>query len=714
MKKIFRVFLRDLKSIRKSPSAIIMVLGLCFLPSLYAWINIKACWDPYANTGNIPVAVVNEDQGAIFNNKKINAGNEIVAELKKNKSIDWTFVDEWQGNYGLNEGKYYALLDIPSNFSSGLVSLTTPTPEKPAIVYRGNEKLNAIASKITNTAKDHLAEELKVNFVNTVTKEALKLIKSNSNTLNKSNIVALKETLNEATKNLGDTQNQIQNANKSAENISAYLSRLQTNLPKITDQITKLQNAAESSKDLISQTKQTLTTSSNNLNNDMIDVQAKNGQFQALLSQLKNSDGSTSDLDNIVNQLININSSMNSILKSDLDYLQSIIKTNPNPNINSLINSFQGLDSSVNNASTSLNQLKTSVDSGAPKDTINGEIDALSNLTNQLSLSMLNSSNSLYSTVLPVLNNIGDNLNNNLTDISGVLESTKVVVPELNALANYGIASSQLSVNQANELNNKLSSLSLDLNNINNKMNSLSDDDINSLTKLLSMNTDELASFISSPLITKEVDVYGQGVFGVGLTPFYSVLAIWVGVLLLSSLLTTEFKNSTQKDHLNIWQKHFGKMLLFLILSLIQSTIIVLGDVYLLGVNPQNMLMLLIFGWICSVTFTFIIFTLVAIFGNVGKAIAVVIMVFQIAGAGGIYPIQTNPKIFGMLEPLWPFTYGINGFREAISGPIWSTVYKNILALGCFVVFFFCMTVLKKPFHKLTKTMEHKFKESGL
>lgn len=172
MKKIFKIFRNDLKSIVKNPVALFIVTGLCILPSLYAWINIKACWDPYANTGNLPVAVVNNDEGAMFNEKSINVGNEVVDSLKKNKKIGWIFEDEWQANNGLNEGKYYAIIEIPANFSKGLISLASTNPQKPNIIYKANEKANAIATKITNAAKESLTREIKANFVDTVNEKA--------------------------------------------------------------------------------------------------------------------------------------------------------------------------------------------------------------------------------------------------------------------------------------------------------------------------------------------------------------------------------------------------------------------------------------------------------------------------------------------------------------------------------------------------------------
>lgn len=710
MKKVFNIFLSDLRNIIKKPAAIIMIIGLCLLPSLYAWINILACWNPYANTGNIPVAIINEDEGTIFNNKRINVGNEIVSELKKNKSIKWVFIDEWQGNYGLNEGKYYALLDIPSDFSDKLVSLTSANPQKPTIIYRSNEKLNAIASKITDAARNKIVTEIKTNFVNKLTTEALSAIKANIDlTKSKSNLIQLKATLNEASNNLSSAEEYIKEANSTSKNIDNYLLSLKNTLPTVTDKINNLETISESSRILVSATKDTINSTASTLNNDMTLLQSNNNEFQNLLSQLNSSNISTS-----MDKLITKNSSMQKLINSDTKHLAVIDKTNHNNYLTSLINNMNTINSTLSTNANYLKQLNETIQSGISESKVNDEINTISSLNRDLSSNILSASNTLYSSIIPLLNNMSSDLNTNLIDVESFIDSTKVIIPQITALTNYASASNKLSETQAADISNKLSKLSSDLNNLNSKINSINSKTLDNILKLLSMNNSALANFISSPLTTKEIDLYAVGTLGVGLTPFYSVLAIWVGVLLCSSLLTTEFKNSKNHEQLNMWQKHFGKMLLFLTLSLIQTTIIILGDKYLLKVNPVSSLYMFVFAYASSITFTFIIFTLVAIFGNVGKAISVVMMVFQIAGSSGIYPIQTNPRIFGILEPLWPFTYAINGFREAIAGPVLKNVYKNLFALFCFVIFFSFFTISKKTFHSLTKTMEHKFKESGL
>lgn len=724
MRKVFKIYIRDLKTIIKSPAAVIIVLGLCFLPSLYAWINIAASWNPYANTGNLPIAVVNNDEGTVFNGKNINVGSQIIEQLKTNKSINWQFVDPWQANYGLNEGKYYALIEIPPTYSKGLVSLTSVSPNKPYITYRVNQKLNAIASKIANAAKNNLAANVKSNFVSTVNKQAFETLNSVSKELdeNKTNVLQLKDTVSQANGDIKEVRKFIGEANTNSEAFQKYLSDLKTKLPKITERINGLQKTTESSRDLVLSTKETVTKTSSDLNNDIIQLQSINQQFQSLLSSLKTINNGTSNENmlKMIDQLISLNDSLSKIVDTNvkdlqaIDSLNLIKQANSSKAISTLIDSLNTLKTLIASENVTLTQLKTAVNSNASKEIINSQIDQVSTLSNQITTQTITASNSFYSSVMPVLNSISDSLVLSLSSLNSLLESSKIIVPQLDALANFGLSTSKISVEQANELNAKLAGIQLKLDQLTPTMNDLNDKNLTEIINLMKMNPDKIASFLSSPIDVKQEEVYHAGIFGVGLTPFYSVLAIWVGALLSCALLSVECKDFEDGTKLSLKEKHFGKMLLFLNISLIQSTIITLGDIYILGVVPANMALMMAFSVLSSITFTIIIFTLVSLLGNIGKAIAVVVMVFQIAGAGGIYPIQTNPEIFGLLQPLWPFTYAINGYREAIAGPVWTRVYINVDALCIFMVAFLLLVVLKKPLHKINEFIEHKFKEAGI
>lgn len=721
MKIIFKILKRDLLNIIKNPSVFIVILGFCILPSLYAWINIKASWNPYdeMNTRRLPIAVVNNDSGGTFNNKNINIGKEVVKELKKNTTLNWVFIDEWQGNYGLNTGKYYALIEIPADFSSKMITITTQSPEKPSIIYRSNEKLNAVATKITDSAKTNLINKIKSNFIKTASQEVFKELNSLGKDLetDKPQIIQLKDTIPETVSSINDIKKYISEINTNSEELQKYLNTQKSDFPKLLQKINSVQNILAQSKLLVLSTKQTLNSAENNLNNDMNEIQSLNDQIQSLLINLNNINRTDigSDLNiTVINQLINLDDSLIKKINDTLKILDFINDFLPNKGASELIASLNTLKDSVQTEKNYLNKLKSLINSNAPKDNITSVINELSNLSNQISMNIVSASNAFYLDTYQAVNIITDNLTNGLNSIDSILESTKVIVPQLNTLANSGILSSKASVSQTNSLNKKLEDIQGKLNELSSKMENLSEENLNEIISFMEKNPDELSNLLSSPINIKNIEVYNSGLFGYAVTPFYTTLAIWVGALLLSSILSFHCRDFEDGTKLTLAHNYFGKLALFLILSFIQTIIITLGDVYLLKVYPQSMGLMILVSLACSVTFTIMIYTLASILGNVGKAIAVIIMVFQIAGAGGIYPIETLPKIFTTLAPFWPFTYAIKGFREAIGGPLWKNVYKDFMAMGGFSCAFLLLSLLKRPLHNLIEISEHKFRESGL
>ncbi|MCU9809042.1 YhgE/Pip domain-containing protein [Paraclostridium sp. AKS46] len=326
MKKVFKIYLRDLKHITSIPAAFIIIAGLCLIPSLYAWVNIQACWNPYINTGNIPVAVVNKDEGASVNGKIINVGDEIVENLKKDHNIGWEFTEEWQGNYQLNEGKYYALIEIPSDFSKDLASLSTKDPQKPNIIYKANEKVNAIATKITDVAKDKLVEEVKSNFVDTVNKEAFSFLTSLGVKLedNKPQIIELKETLDSTASNLKKIDSYVKEASTHANNLKKYLKDTKGNLPLITKEVNDLKSVINNGKDLVLVTQNNTNNASQNLSSSMSSINSMNSNLQNQINNLKdlNNSGSTEDLGKAIESILNTISSMQSNLDSLISSLE--------------------------------------------------------------------------------------------------------------------------------------------------------------------------------------------------------------------------------------------------------------------------------------------------------------------------------------------------------------------------------------------------------
>src|SRR5699024_10270286 len=148
VKKSIQIFLTDMKNIGINWVAAILIGGLILLPSLYAWFNIAASWDPYGQTDQIPVGVVNEDTGATVRGKEIDVGEDLVETLKDSDAMDWQFVDRKTAMDNVEYGDYFAAIIIPEDFSENLSTVIDTDPKKASVEYYVNEKINAIAPKI--------------------------------------------------------------------------------------------------------------------------------------------------------------------------------------------------------------------------------------------------------------------------------------------------------------------------------------------------------------------------------------------------------------------------------------------------------------------------------------------------------------------------------------------------------------------------------------
>lgn len=340
----------------------------------------------------------------------------------------------------------------------------------------------------------------------------------------KAKILQMKDTVTQAGNNIEGIKGFIIKANSNSESLQSYLNSVKNTLPKITEQIDSLQNATEANKSLVLSTKQSINKTATDINNDLIQFQAINQQTQLLLSTLKqmNTTSSTSNLINIINELSNPLSSSNNLIDADIKSLESINQSYQNNQMTNLISLLEGLKGLITDEETKITALKTLLNNGASKESISSLIDQISALTNEISNDLVNISNAFYSVGLKVLNNLSDNLTGSLNNTSAILESTKVIVPQLNALANYGIASSKLSVKEADDLSNKLSTLQDELNILSEKMKDLNEKNLDAIINLMKMSPDKIANFLSSPIDVKEVDIYNMETFGVGLTPFYT------------------------------------------------------------------------------------------------------------------------------------------------------------------------------------------------
>ena len=712
MKNIFKIYKNDLKDIFTNKVLLVIIIGLCILPSLYAWFNIKASWDPYGNTGNISVAVINEDSGAEIMNKKVNMGDELVKELKTNKDLGWKFVDRKKALEGVNSVKYYAYIEIPSIFSENLTSLVSKDIKKGTIIYTVNEKINAIAPKITSKGATTIQNEVNQTVVKTVSEVVLKAFKEAGIEIEKQlpKLSTLENNLVEVQGKFKDIDKVVDTAVDATDKVSDIIKDIQNDMPLIKDTITNSKNLSSDIKSFLNDSKTGLSQLSPILKNDLgliseISSNAKNAVSDLIDAINKGSESAPQLIDNLSTKLSDLASSTNTLTK----FLEKLNKLVPGNQLKSVIDSLNSISAKLDTAVSSLQTIKNQV--------ANGEKPPLTNLNNLLKV--IGDVNTITSSILnnfdskiqgPISNIIEDSFKV-ADNIIAVLDSAEKKLPAVEDILNTTLSFSGSAEKGASFIKEKLPYAKSVVDTLVDSMKKINNSsEVNELISLLKSDVLKRSDFLKQPVDLVENRLYPIKNYGSAMAPFYTVLSLWVGILLLMSLLSTNVHGDYKPNEV-----YFGRGLTFLTLTIIQALIVSLGDIYFLKVQAVNIPLFILISVFTSIVFTAIVYSLVSIFGNVGKAIGVVLLVIQVAGSGGTFPIQVTPQFFQNVYPLLPFTYAISAMREAVGGIYMPNLTKDISTLAIFIVVFVIFTVFfKKPINKVTEKIQDRFNESDL
>lgn len=709
--KVHEILYKDCQEVLKNRLITIIVVALMIFPSLYAWFNIEAFWDPYGNTKNLSVAIVNQDKDYEFKNQKLNFGNDIVKNLKENRSLDWNFVNSKTAMEGLNTGRYYAILTIPKDFTKSLMSVTQVDVRKARIIYTTNEKTNAIAEKITDQGANKLQAKISNHLIQVISKTSLGAMGGISNMTDD-----ITPKLTEMKKSLQGLDAQLVNSKKLAENNKNMIGDLDKSLASSKASLDAIKRTMNGAKKINDDIGSMATDATSGIQNSSA----------SLKSALR-------DVSRILESSVNLAQSLNSIgdkgaqqvvisignIKDKID--QAATRVN---NISQVLNDINVVNSNVlNNAVTRLNNEYRSLTEASSR--LAGIIDQV-NSTSSLTYSQVQDivnivadSNKGINDIISdfddlvtrPLNRVNGNVSTITGDIRSMVDSTGQLYPSVN---NF--------INTASTLNGRVgSSITILESSIDILRGQISDSikmideiqnnkDLKAFNNVIKSNILERADFIKNPVEIKEEKLYKMANYGSSMAPFYSVLAAWVGVIILSTILSTE----PSKQYRSI-DRYLGRLSFFLILSLIQSIIISTGDLLLLGVTAKEPVLFILILMLCSIAFCILIFTLVSCFKTLGKGIAMFLLVIQIGGSGGTFPVQMTPTFFRTINSVIPFTYGINACREAIGGVYMQNLLGDIGALLLFAIIPLIFGIMfKEDINDLLEPLSEKFEKSFL
>ena len=686
MRNIWTVFKTDIRTLSKCFFACVVVVAIALLPSLYAWLNIYSNWDPYGNTGGISIAVASLDEGytdadGTYENK----GDDVVADLREATSINWVIVDtEEEAKGGVESGDYYAAVVIDKQFSRNMYRMLTDWTGKPAITYYENAKKNAVATKITDTAVETLKRSISENYLEGV----IGGIMEQSNRLAADLTAddpeaAVKGVLYQAQDLLhacGRMMDAFEAAGgsgvseSSAAALEAAVANINKNLP---DGAQLQQTAAEI----------------------QLQLNTALARVERALDRLNSAIGNAPELPSAQQQLRDAAAQ----LEKAADTLETWAAGLEASGTEAGKIQAEAARQTAAECRKTAKQLRALAESPDSADLL-ADCDALVKSIRTMVDKIPVTSKALQKELDTVAGQVADTMEG-MAALAGDAKAMKTALAE----TADAVGDTMALLRPATEkLLTSLESTIDDLEGL------TTDEYMDTLVDILGGDPAVYGQYFPEMVQTSVNAVYPIANYGSAMTPFYTVLAIWVGGVILSSLIKIHARTEGLIDQKPA-ELYFGRYLFFFVLSQIQAAVIVTGDLYILKVQCLHPGMLYLTGALTAFTFSLLIYSLAISFGDVGKAIVVVIMVMQIAGSSGTFPIELLPAIYQKIYRFFPFPYAIDAMRECICGMYGNYYWQQIGFLLLFAAAALVIGLLvRRPFMGLNHFMEEKLEETEL
>ena len=682
MRNIWTVFKTDIRTLSKCFFACVVVVAIALLPSLYAWLNIYSNWDPYGNTGGISIAVASLDEGytdadGTYENK----GDDVVADLREATSINWVIVDtEEEAKGGVESGDYYAAVVIDKQFSRNMYRMLTDWTGKPAITYYENAKKNAVATKITDTAVETLKRSISENYLEVVI----------DGIMEQSNLLAADLTADDPEAAVKGVLYQAQDllhacgrmmdafetaggsgvSESSAAALEAAVANINKNLP---DGAQLQQTAAEI----------------------QMRLNTALARVERALDRLNSAIGNAPELPSAQQQLRDAAAQLEKAAATLDRWAEDIEMEAP-----AAAEQARAISAECTRLAAKLQAL---ADKPTASDLL-ADCDALVKSIRTMVDKIPVTSKALQKELDTVAGQVADTMEG----MAALAGDAKVMKTALAETAD-AVGDTMALLRPATEkLLTSLESTIDDLEGL------TTDEYMDTLVNILGGDPAVYGQYFPEMVQTSVNAVYPIANYGSAMTPFYTVLAIWVGGVILSSLIKIHARTEGLIDPKPA-ELYFGRYLFFFVLSQIQAAVIVTGDLYILKVQCLHPGMLYLTGALTAFTFSLLIYSLALSFGDVGKAIVVVIMVMQIAGSSGTFPIELLPAIYQKIYRFFPFPYAIDAMRECICGMYGNYYWQQIGFLLLFAAAALLIGLLvRRPFMGLNRFMEEKLEETEL
>ncbi len=722
MGNVWRVFKRDVLRLLKVPPALVVVVALLVLPSVYTWYNVVGFWDPYANTGNLRVCVVNEDAGASSElTGEVRAGDMIVAELRENHQLDWVFADREAAMEPLQSGESYAVFVIPADFSEHLLSLTTGDFVQPEITYYVNEKAGPVAPKITDTGASTLDETINSAFVATVSDAVAKALDEAADGARDDAEAARSQAqrqVEEALQAVGGArssvegvadaadraQGEVQNAKGALDAARAQLEVARDALADVSQLTAQLQaelaHFAQVAVPAVGEGVQGVSDASTKAHGAIADMTAAAGEARAGI------DASIAQARSCVEEQ-----------QALAAYVRGLAEALPegDPAKDALALLADDLDASAGEAQQALDGLsqlgeeaeRLSQSIGQASDALDAAVQTAADATQAYA-------DELFGTAVPALNQSLAQLSSAAASLGASVEGQELLVGQASLALDQLDATLKTAKEALGQTGGLLGDLEADLGDVRTDVTALgASDALAQLAGEGGLDAAKVADFMGSPTEVVTERLYAPNAYGAAMAPLFMNLTFWIGAFMLMVILRQEVDDEGVA-RLTITQRYLGRFALLAVLAVLQACICCAG-VLAIGVETASAPALFFAAAVASLAYLSIVYALSTTLQHIGKGLCIVLVFAQIPGATGLYPIEMTSGFFQAVYPALPFTYGIRAMREAICGFYGSHYAVSLGVLALFFAAFMAIGLLVRPLMaNVNRMVAAQVRQSGL
>ena len=690
MHNVLRVFIRDVKRICAVPFAVFIVLASCFVPGLYSWLNVAANMDPYANTGDVPIAVANNDAGTMVNGSTLNVGDQTMDALKDNHDLGWRFVDESAAVNGVRSGEYYAAIVIPKDFSKDLTSVLQGDFTRPELSFYVNEKVNTLAPRVAQSGASALEQQINASFVSTVSRTVTKTLAKEAGRMNdqlNGTANQLDGKLDEARSSITAARGKVDDAQSSITDARATIAKARHNMTGIAGRADALSASVNDTASSVDSARAGLSAFQHSMNSTIRQVQSGSGALAGHIDGVKDTiNGNAADVSGRVDASLSTLESANDSLgdaiaamESDPQLAGSDVLAQAKRHQRDLAAQIDAM-SRLNDGIPSAMQTADARLSNA-LDNLNGKADGLSALSSGASAKIDSALTGVSTQLVGLSGTVGgtaesiDRIDADLAQLDTTLESASKVMGQTGTALDR--VDESVKRTQADFAVLRAS------------------DAWTGVKGLAHVDADQVSSFLASPIGLETREYYPMRNYGTAIAPFFTNLACWAGAFVALTLLRND-ADSEGVDALTPKQAFLGRWLLLMAVAVLQGVVIASGNL-VIGIQCNVPWAYYLGTIVCSMTYVSIAYSLVMMFRHIGMALSVIFLILQVPGAGGMYPIEMMPHFYRLLYPILPFTYGVEALRETIGGFYGTDFWTRIWQTSTFAVMFLLVAMLCRP-----------------